>query len=389
MARSVHRAGEDDVVRIARSTEALERILASAERGPACKPDWIHLQGECRLDRIADDAREALLARLHRCVKRGFRANNVQLRRRRDRVALWRQIARHGFHDFCDDRWMKCYDSPFVENYDYLAGYFDRGVEGLDPYQVYSAVLGTHEYSAEDFLHTKLCANVRTIVEPMAGSAEFAYQSHFRYPEFRYVMFDLDERAREHVMARPWLPETEHHYVVANALDDAIWKQVKSLSSGESLSYIGKQSHNFFDAKQLYRLLELGTRHVDYFVLETPQVSLITDCDEVEDLSRPEMEDAGFEVALVDEPDTQPNPLTNELHFRLDVWDDEQRRTLFRYDDWTSWPHPTLVSMARLLDLRALYFHSELEEFVPVEEGTEDSDCLENVTFMLFTRHAV
>jgi len=389
MARSAGRAGEDDVVRVARSNDALERILDAAERDPASKPDWIHFQGACRLDRLDESTREVLLARLHRSVKRGFRANNVDVKRKSERLALWRQIARSGFHDFCEDRWMKCYDSPWVENYDYLEGYLERGVEGLDPYRVYSAVLGTHEYSAEDFLCTKLCRNVRTIVEPMAGSAEFAYQSHFRYPDFRYLMFDLDEKAHDHVMARPWLSDTEHHYVVADALEEAIWKQVKSLSSGESLSYIGKQSHNFFDAKQLYRLLELGTRHVDYFVLETPQVSLVSDCDEVEDLSRPEMEDAGFEVALVDEPDTRPNPLTNELHFRLEVCDDEARRTLFRYDNWTSWPHPALVTLARLLDLNSLYFHSELEEFVPVEEGTEDSDCLENVTFMLFTRHAM
>jgi len=45
-----------------------------------------------------------------------------------------------------------------------------------------------------------------------------------------------------------------------------------------------------------------------------------------------------------------------------------------------------LVTMARLLGLHALYFHSELYQFVPVEEETADSDVEDNVTFMLFTR---
>ena len=42
--------------------------------------------------------------------------------------------------------------------------------------------------------------------------------------------------------------------------------------------------------------------------------------------------------------------------------------------------------MARILDIRALYYHSELEEFVPVEEETESFDILDNVSFMMFTR---
>ena len=45
--------------------------------------------------------------------------------------------------------------------------------------------------------------------------------------------------------------------------------------------------------------------------------------------------------------------------------------------------------MARLLDLNALYFHSELYEFIPVEEETEDCDVEDNVTFMLFTRRDI
>ena len=42
-----------------------------------------------------------------------------------------------------------------------------------------------------------MCRNVRTIVEPMAGTAEFCYSGHFRYPDFNYLMIDLDEEAAE------------------------------------------------------------------------------------------------------------------------------------------------------------------------------------------------
>ena len=46
-------------------------------------------------------------------------------------------------------------------------------------------------------------------------------------------------------------------------------------------------------------------------------------------------------------------------------------------------------AFAELLDLNALYFHSELEEFVPAEKWDEDADCEENVTFMLFTARSL
>jgi len=61
MARSVHRAEQDDVVRVARSMGALERILGSAERdelllehGAASAP--ILLLGQC-VDRRACSGR--------------------------------------------------------------------------------------------------------------------------------------------------------------------------------------------------------------------------------------------------------------------------------------------------------------------------------------------
>ena len=44
------------------------------------------------------------------------------------------------------------------------------------------------------------------------------------------------------------------------------------------------------------RLLGLAREHVDYLVLEVPQLSLPKDLDAVEDLTRPEMEDAGFRL---------------------------------------------------------------------------------------------
>jgi hypothetical protein len=221
----------------------------------------------------------------------------------------------------------------------------------------------------------------------MAGTAEFAYQGHFRYPDYRYVMFDLDADAKAHVEAKQWLPDTERHYVVADVLDEAIWQQVKSLTTGESLGYIGKQSHHFFGAKQLHRLMDLATRHVDYFMLEVPEPSLVSDLDDEDELTRPEMEDAGFQVALADQGGSVPNPLTNRLHFQLEAYDKHKRRTLFEYGNWTSWPHHTLVAFADLLDLRSLYFHADENEFMPVSEGERDEDILDNVTFMMFTRH--
>jgi len=371
--------------RVAKTYEALDKLLDGIEAGRR-KPDWIHLQGKCRLDRLAPDARRKLLARLHGCVLRGFRARNVDIDDEKESLDYWRSVAQSGFHDFSEAGWMKSYDSPFVENYDYIGPYLENGLAGLDPYAVYSAVLGTFEFSVEDFIHTDLCKDVRTIVEPMSGTAEFCYQGHFLYPDFRYMMIDLDAEARDMVLAKPWLPQTEKHYLVADVLEESLWEQIKSTTTGESLAYIGKQSHHLFDAKQLFRLLDVATRHVDYLMLETPQLASVIEMGGTDDMSREEMDDAELEVELVEEPDGEPNPFTNLMHFRLTASDATGERPLFDYLDWTVWQQPILVTLARLLDLNCLYFHSEQSEFVSVEDDTDDCDVEDNVTFMIFTR---
>ena len=77
------------------------------------------------------------------------------------------------------------------------------------------------------------------------------------------------------------------------------------------------------------------------------------------------------------------------MHFTLDAIHGKKSRTLFGYHDWTVWQQPTLVAMANLLDLHALYYHSDLHEFIRVEEETDTSDVEENVTFMMFTRRDI
>jgi len=380
---------DDDVVRVARTMDSLRKRLSSIESGMDEKPDWIHLQANCRLDRLRHDELEEILSRMHRCVLRGFRANNVDIAKRKERRKYWTTVARHGFHDFSERGWKKCYDSPFVENYDYITAYLEGGIEALDPFRVYSAVLGTHDYGPEDFVTTRLCREVDTFIEPMSGTADFSYQGHFRYPDFRYLMFDLDPAAKQHVEAMPWLPQTERQYVISDVLEEKIWQHAKSFTATKSLSYIGKQSHHIFNAKQLYRLLDIATRYVDYFMLETPQVALPSDMDEVDEMTRPEMEDAGFETGLIDEKDGAANPFTNRMSFRLEVSNARRSRTLFNYHDWTLWSQPTLVAMARMLGLNVVYFHPDYEQFMNVDntEEVEESDCMDNVTFLLFTRH--
>jgi hypothetical protein len=372
--------------RVAKSLEALEKLLHEIETGERKKPDWIRLQGSCRLDKLKPKERTKLLQRIHPCVLRGFKANNVKLSSPKKRLAYWRSVASNGFHDFTDLGWMKSYNSPFVEDYDYIGPYLEGGLQALDAYAVYSAVLGTFEFGVEDFVRTRLCRNVRTIVEPMAGTADFAYQGHFRYPDFRYVMIDLDEDAQRRVLAQRWLPDTEKQYLVANVLDEEVWRNIKSFTTGESLAYIGKQSHHLFDVKQLHQLLECATRHVDYFMLEVPQLVSVVEMGGTDDMSRPEMDDAEFEAELVEDPDGEPNPFTNLMHFTLEASDETGERPLFYYRDWTVWQQATLVALGRLLDLNVLYYHSERNEFVSVEDGTDDCDVEDNVTFMLFTR---
>ena len=131
---------------------------------------------------------------------------------------------------------------------------------------------------------------------------EFSYHGHFQYPDFRYLMVDLDPVAKTHVDGKRWLPGCRRDYIVADVLDDAVWQQAKSQTTGKSLCYLGKQSHHFFGAKDLRRLMDIATQCVDYFVLEVPEPSLVSELPDEDDLSRPEMEDAGFQVALVDEP---------------------------------------------------------------------------------------
>ena len=375
-----------EILRIAKSPQGLDSLLQRIEEGKLDKPDWIRLQGDCRLDRMKDGDRRAVLGRLHRCVRRGFKTTGEPPSSRKRRLALWQAIARAGFHDFSDSGWMKNYDSPFVENYDYIADYQRGGLAALDPYKVYSSVLGTFDFSVDDFVTTKLCRDVQTIVEPMAGTAEFCHAGHFRYPNLTYLMIDLDEEAREIVLGQSWLPEVKKEYLLGNVLSESIWEQVKSKSSGDSLAYIGKQSHQFFSAKELLRLMELATQHVDFLLLETPEVCLASDMGDTDDLTRTEMSDAGFECELIGEKDGDPNPLTHHLSFRLEARKGSQKRTLFNYHDWTYWTHSTLVAFADLLDLQSYYFHAEREEFMPVSEWDDEADCEDNVTFMLFTR---
>lgn len=375
--------------RVVNSFTALDKLLDKIESGSQPKPDWIRLQSRCRLDNLKPGRRRDLLERLHGAVLRGFKANNVDIGNRQRRLEYWQSVASAGFHDFSELGWMKCYDSPYVEDYDYIRAYQKGGLDALDPYAVYSSVLGTFDFSVEDFVATALCSDVRTIVEPMAGTAEFCYHGHFRYPDFRYFMIDLDEQAQQRVLAQSWIPETEKHYLVANVLDEDVWSKIKAFSSGESLCYIGKQSHHLFDAQQLYRLMDVATRHVDYFMLETPQLAPVMDMGGTDDMTRPEMKDAGFEVELVEDDDGEPNPFTNLMHFHLAASSKKDDRKLFSYRDWTVWSQPILVTMANLLGLNSLYFHSELHEFISVDEETDDCDVEDNVTFMLFTRRDV
>jgi len=378
---------QDATPRAATTRDGLERLLRAIEAGREAKPEWISLRGECRLERLGEAGLASVLPRLHRSVLRGFGAPALEGLGRRRRLALWRAVASRGFHDFSDEGWTKCWDSPFVENYDYVAPYLSGGLAALDAFQVYSSVLGTHDYGVADFVDTDLCRRVETVVEPMAGCADFAYHAHSRKPGFRYLMFDLDSKARDFVATRRWLEDADWHYWIANVLDERVWKRVRSLTSGRSLSYIGKQSHHYLEAPQLLRLLEIGTRHVDYFMLEVQEPALVSDLAEVEDLTRPEMKDAGFRALLVDDPGVRPNPLTHRLSFSLEVRDRAGSRPLFHYKDWTSWQPVTLWALAQILGLRVFYFEPGAAEFRPLERAAEPGAEIADVNFLVFTRH--
>jgi hypothetical protein len=375
----------DQTLKIAKSPEDLDKLLTKIESGSVAKPDWIRLQGKCKLTDMSLEVRTAFLERIHPAVRRGFKISGAKPTGRKERLALWQSIARTGFHDFSEFGWSKNYDSPFIENYDYISGYQQGGIKGLDPYKVYSSVLGTFEFGVEDFVETLLCGNVRTIVEPMAGTAEFCYSGHFQFPDFNYMMIDLDEEARDRVLAQSWLPQASKEYILGDVLSPEVWDGVKSKTQGESLAYIGKQSHHFFDAKQMFQLMKVATEHVDYLLLETPQICLVSDMGDTDELTRPEQEDAGFKCELTGERDGDPNPLTNQLSFHLEANNGHSHRTFFNYHDWTSWAHSTLIAFADLLDLKSFYYHSEDEEFTSVHDWDDQADCEENVTFMLFT----
>ncbi|MBW2427087.1 MAG: hypothetical protein JRG86_22795, partial [Deltaproteobacteria bacterium] len=309
---------KSETLRIANTPEKLDKLLTRIESGKLEKPDWIRLQGRCRLDKLNPEERDTLLARMHGAVLRGFKNTCKLPSKKKQRLALWQAIARSGFHDFSEFGWMKNYDSPYVENYDYITAYQEGGLQALDPYAVYSSVLGTFDFSVADFVETRLCRNVQTIVEPMAGTAEFCYAGHFRFPDFQYMMIDLDESAQQRVLQQRWLPQTKKEYLVGDVLSPSVWEKVRDNTVGEALAYIGKQSHHYFDAKQLMALMDVATRHVDYLMLETPQICLVSDMGDTDDLTRPEMRDAGFDVELVGEKGGDPNPLTHHLSFRLE-----------------------------------------------------------------------
>lgn len=376
----------NEVTRTVRSFDALGKLLDAIEGGSAPKPDWIDLEKRADLGRVGHEDRVTWLQRIHANVLRGFRANDVRIQGKEAKQQYWTSVARQGFHDFSEDRWMKFYDSPFRQDYDYITPYMEGGLEALDPYLVYSAVLGTWEYSVEDFVHTELCRDVRTIVEPLAGSAEFCHAGHFRYPDFRYCMFDLDPEAKRYVEGQPWLEQTERAYLIGDALEEQTWKNVRAFTEGQSLSYIGKQSQNYFDVHQLVQILEWGTTYTDFFMLEVSEPYLLDEEPSLDDITRPEMKRAGFKVALEDEDGKYANPLTNAIDFFLVAWDKHARRELFSYREWIGWQAPTLTALGRLLDLDVRYFHVEETEFLSVDDRVDSSDCRTNNTFMLFRR---
>ena len=374
-----------------RSMGALEKLLDDIERGGQKKPDWIELKGDADLAKLPEADLRAMLARIHGSVLRGFQPSKIRIKDKQAWLDHWRTIAQSGFHDFAEDKWSKGFDSPFVENYDYVAAYLEGGLDALDPYMVYSSVLGTWEYGVEDFVSTEFGRGIKTIVEPMAGTAELCYQGHFQRPNLRYCMFDLDESAKTYVEAMSWLPQTQREYIIGNALDENTWKQVAAFAEGESMGYIGKQSHNFFDVKGLVAILEWGTKHLDHLMLEVSEPYLLDEEPAIDELSRKEQKRAGFRVALDDVEDEPANPLTNSMNFHLIAWDknDKRRmseRKLFSYLDWIGWQAPTLVALGRLLDLEVRYYHSELMEFISVDEGTDTADCRDNNTFLVFSR---
>lgn len=378
-----------ETMRIAKTFKALEKVLAKIEKGEKAKPDWIRLQGDCRLEKLSEKERQAFLARMHKCVLRGFKNSTKKVKGKKDRLALWKSIAQSGFHDFSEFGWTKMYDSPYVENYDYISDYQRGGIEALDPYKVYSSVLGTFEFGVADFVDTKLCKDVKTLVEPMAGTAEFCYSGHFQFPDYQYMMIDLDSDAKRLVLSQKWLPQTSKEYILGDVLSEEVWSQIKSQSNSDSLAYIGKQSHHYFSSKELMKLMKVATDHVDFLMLETPQICLVSEMGDTDELTRPEQEDAGFKCELVGEKWGDPNPLTHKLSFRLEASDRREKKTMFNYHNWTSFGHGTLVAFAELLDLKAFYYHSEEEEFLPVAEWNDECDCDENVTFMLFTKRNV
>jgi len=146
----------DEVMKIAKSPEDLDKVLTRIEAGKLAKPDWIRLQGKCNPEQMSEEQRTGFLARIHPCVLRGFKNSCEKPRGRKERLALWQSIARAGFHDFSELGWMKNYDSPFVENYDYISDYQRGGIDALDPYKVYSSGLATFDCGVADFIETDL-----------------------------------------------------------------------------------------------------------------------------------------------------------------------------------------------------------------------------------------
>ncbi len=369
-----------------RSWKALDALLRRIERGDEPKPDRIELKGSMNPGALELSAWGEWLIRLHAGVLRGFDTPQLDVRGRKRRLAFWQQTARAGFHDFIDDAWNKPYDAPFVTDYDYIRSYQQGGMKGLDEYGVYSAVLGSWEFGVEDFVHTKAFGGIRTIVEPLAGTAEFCYQGHFRRPDLTYVMFDLDPGAKRLAEERRWLDRAKRSFLLGNALDEDVWKRVREASKGRSLAYIGKQSQNFFDAPDLVKILDWGTRYVDHLILEASEPYIVDDEPSCDEMTRPEMKAVGLHVALEDLDDVTPNPLTNHMSFDLVAWNDDERRSLFQYHDWIGWQAAALTGLGRLLGLSMRYFHSAECEWLPLDEKVDTSDVRENNSFIVFSR---
>lgn len=314
---------------------------------------------------------ETLLRTTYKYINIGLDFDNIfkdegNSKSKMNSIQFIETVTNSGWDEDSDfDRFLKPYkcDKPF--SFNYLGDFpHSKNINSLDPYAIYNRVLG----GPFDFLPTLIDAigssKIDTWIELMSGSAKAALSISWAKPDINIILVDLDPTSFEYCSRYPWntLPFT----FKGDVTKLPVFNKIKTRSSrNSSVSFIGKQSHCFFDYNGILQVIKNASYVSKYLIIECCGVDLSTEnLDDTSDLSTAISNKLGLQFAL--ESHSRSNPLTWYSSFSLDAIYKESRRVFFGYP-WIISPPYVVANLAKMLGLKVKWLDHNNDTFLPVD----------------------